>query len=185
MQSETLKPCPNPWCVASDTLFPVLRWDSRAAFVECNSCGMQGPSFLPVVTDDNGEDVGTQDAEALAIAGWNNRIPAPPADSAGLVERLKYCDEHGIFKAVEDRMSASYDEAAHHIAAQDAEIARYKGALNRLEKAASDYGMTYLLDECETPELCGIDDAQHVMIVELSDAAREARAALNPETSHD
>ena len=185
MQSETLKPCPNPWCVASDTLFPVLRWDSRAAFVECNSCGMQGPSFLPVVTDDNGEDVGTQDAEALAIAGWNNRIPAPPADSAGLVERLVrnagWRDTQ--WQCITD--PALLTEAAHHIAAQDAEIARYKGALNRLEKAASDYGMTYLLDECETPELCGIDDAQHVMIVELSDAAREARAALNPETGHD
>ncbi len=77
-EDRALKPCPNPWCVPSDGLPPTLHWNTEA-YVECASCGMQGPSISPVVRDEDGERVGTQDAEAMAIDAWNTR-PAVSID---------------------------------------------------------------------------------------------------------
>lgn len=75
-----LKPCPNPWCVRGGTLGPALCWQGpKEAFVECGSCGLRGPMFSPIVLNDDGEQVGTRDAEAEAIAAWNQR-PSGIAD---------------------------------------------------------------------------------------------------------
>jgi hypothetical protein len=43
---------------------------------------MEGPSWSPIVHDINGEQVGTIDAEAEAITGWNTRTPSSP-EAAG------------------------------------------------------------------------------------------------------
>lgn len=76
-----LQACPNPWCAPSPGLPPILRWTGmNAVLVECASCGMEGPSFGPVEFDDDGEEIGSVDAEAKAIAAWNLRTPAPTAD---------------------------------------------------------------------------------------------------------
>ena len=84
-----LEPCPNPWCVLSDNLPPALCWHAPLAVaVECGSCGMQGPSFSPVVMSDDGEQIGTRDAEAEAIAAWNTR-PSPPAEPCALAGELR------------------------------------------------------------------------------------------------
>jgi len=69
----SLLPCPNPWCHPVSTSPPTLFWIGQAAVVECTSCGMQGPSFSPIVHDDDGERVGSQDAELLATTAWNTR----------------------------------------------------------------------------------------------------------------
>ena len=124
MQSETLKPCP---VCGDEPKWRGSRHDYAAGIYRLQCLG-ETHLFQAYGA-----------SEEKCIAAWNNRAPTQPADSAGLVERLKYCDEHGIFKAVEDRMSASYDEAVHHIAAQDAEIARLREVLEFLaDKADND-----------------------------------------------
>ena len=129
------------------------------------------------------KQAGKPTGSALPVA------PAPPAESAGLVERLKYCDEHGIFKAVEDRMSASYDEAAHHIAAQDAEIARKDAALKWIAAGDSE-----VFDEdlgCVVQISADADEMQAVAQYALGatqylpELPVHFLEALNPETGHD
>lgn len=80
MSEEKLMPCPNPWCCPSDQLLPAVIWVHSEALVQCESCGMQGPGINPVVHDDDGEVIGTRDAEADAITAWNTRHPTPVAD---------------------------------------------------------------------------------------------------------
>ncbi len=68
-----LKACPNPWCVRSDGLPPVVSWSGAEAYIECSSCGLQGPWISALIHDDDGEFVGSRDAEAEAKAAWNER----------------------------------------------------------------------------------------------------------------
>lgn len=78
--TDTLKPCPNPWCEAGDRteLFPgeyaprVTYSNFGLCFIACTSCRMEGPS---------------RDHEAEAIAAWNTR-PTDPQVTA-LVEALE------------------------------------------------------------------------------------------------
>lgn len=78
-----LLPCPSPWCEPSAVLLPEIRWGGvLSCRVECQSCGLQGPDVSPVIFNENGEQIGTRDAEAGAIEAWNTR-PATQAFSIG------------------------------------------------------------------------------------------------------
>jgi hypothetical protein len=85
-RARELLPCPNPWCHRSDSLPPMVYWSSEA-YVECTSCGMQGPSVSPVIYNDDGERIGTRDAEACAVTAWNTRPQS--TDKEGLIEALE------------------------------------------------------------------------------------------------
>lgn len=77
VEQRQLKACPNPWCHRSDGLPPVLTWAGAEAYVECSSCGMQGPWVSALIHDDDGEFVATRHAEAEAWAAWDQRDLRP------------------------------------------------------------------------------------------------------------
>jgi len=88
-ERAALKPCPNPWCEPSISFPPTLKWGGmNACYVECGSCGMEGPNSSPVLFNDDGEEIGTQDAEACAITAWNTRTTAE-AGKRELVDALR------------------------------------------------------------------------------------------------
>lgn len=112
-----------------------------------------------------------------------HREPAPPADSAGLVAKLRLpwftngCEAYQL-------------EAAHHIAAQDAEIARLREALRwalpLAEQAMEDHRL--MRWQCGHKDIVGTykNGTAYVGIYQSEvDQIEQARAALNPETGHD
>lgn len=100
----------------------------------------------------------------------------PGYDQQSWPERFATLDRR--YNEMHHAMMGLLAEAANKItAAERRGEERMREPLERLEKAASDYGMSYLLDEHEDPGLC-IEPRQHEMIVELADAARSAREAL-------
>lgn len=64
--TDTLKPCPNPWCSAlerdGDYAPKVIRNSIHTRHIACSSCGMEGPK---------------RSTERQAITAWNTRATAP------------------------------------------------------------------------------------------------------------
>jgi hypothetical protein len=146
-----LKPCPNPWCVPSSRLRPRLIWTGQlSATVECESCGMQGPSVSPVVINNDGEQVGTRDAEAEAIAAWNQRTPSPQPDQE-TVERAA-----DAIASVSGGINYDYadfcrDAARAAIATLNpgigGEVEKLREALDRTHKLISQFALSGFTDE--------------------------------------
>jgi hypothetical protein len=79
--------------------------------VECQSCGLQGPSFSLIVWNDDGEQIGTRDAALEAITAWNTRPEDRTASTDELVAE-----------------NAALREAVHILSAAIGEWARPTGA---------------------------------------------------------
>ena len=106
--------------------------------------------------------------------------PTPPAESDGLVERLTTMYSHRGDGIPTQYVNPDGPEAAHHIAAQDAEIARLREALE------------FLADKVEAA-ISAVDKHNLVhgtflggpAFFQLASGLGKARSALNPETDHD
>lgn len=184
MQSETLKPCE---CGGDAQMRGSS--DGEVEWYQCCRCAYESPPHYDRVK---------------ALAAWNTRttkvsyqnatdlpsdntLPTPPAESAGLVERLVRkaklapvfgggsvgFDNNGRpngsrYYTRDDGMrlvNPDGPEAAHHIAAQDAEIARKDAALERCAKI--------------------VEQNLYHQHEKIEDVPRLLRSALNPETGHD
>lgn len=184
MQSETLKPCP---VCGDEPKWRGSRHDYAAGIYRLQCLG-ETHLFQAYGA-----------SEEKCIAAWNNRAPTQPADSAGLVERLNRNAgwRNAQWQCITD--PALLTEAAHHIAAQDAEVARLREALGEAREEAlwcayhaghvKDGRWTHMFmsDGEGLAADCGFDPRQ----ADYDDAAIRAaipvaaRAALNPETGHD
>ena len=118
MASETLKPCPNPWC--SEVCSRMVKHGPCAFWVRC-SCGVCGPC---------------EDSRDDAIAAWNTRKPtdALVATLRAQVERLSatVSDEEWKYDAncFYDGTDHDYDVEAMERESVDALIAARKEARN-------------------------------------------------------
>lgn len=152
-------------------------------------------------------------AAAQSLEDWLNAQPTPPAESAGLVERLAvlraFLDGSGeidglsfgdsktvgkVALAVRFWWRSSHlpvlEEAAHHIASQDAEIARLNALVSRVQSAAK----TIMIGEADELRRLREQHREWHLAIKSLDSEREANAILtaenealrsNPETGHD